>query len=46
MALNPNHTFEDLGDVKCSIIEKNCTSERVSFLHNLLEINGKTGGKC
>ena len=42
MALNPNHTFEDLGDIKCSIVEKNCTPARVSFLQNLLEINGKT----
>ena len=41
MALNPNHTFEDLGDIKCSIIEKNCSPERVDFLQNLLKINGK-----
>ncbi len=39
MALNPNHGFEDLGDVKCAIVEKNCTPERVSFLKTLLEHN-------
>jgi hypothetical protein len=40
MALNPNHTFEDLGDVKCSIVEKICTPERVQFIQQLLEYNG------
>ena len=39
MALNPNHTFEDLEDIKCSIVEKNCTPERVDFLKKLLEHN-------
>lgn len=39
MPLNQNHTFEDLGDVKCSIVEKNCSAERVSFLKSLLEFN-------
>jgi hypothetical protein len=39
MALNPNHTFEDLGDVKCAIVEKNCTQQRVDFLKHLLEFN-------
>ena len=42
MALNPNHTFEDLGDVKCAIVEKNCTPERVDFIKKLLEFNGFT----
>ncbi len=42
MALNPNHAFEDLGEVKCSIVEKNCTPERVDFLQKLLELNGFT----
>ncbi len=42
MALNPNHTFEDLGEVKCSVVEKNCTPERVDFLKKLLEHNGFT----
>lgn len=39
MALNPNHTFEDLGEVKCAIVEKNCTPERADFLRKLLEHN-------
>ena len=39
MALNPNHTFEDLGEIKCSIVEKNCSKERVDFLKKLLEHN-------
>lgn len=42
MALNPNHAFEDLGEVKCAIVEKNCTPERVAFLSRLLEHNGFT----
>jgi hypothetical protein len=40
MALNPNHAFEDLGEVKCAIVEKNCTPERTAFLKDLLEFNG------
>ncbi len=39
MALNPNHTFEDLGEIKCSIVEKNCSKDRVDFLKKLLEHN-------
>lgn len=42
MALNPTHTFEDLGDVKCGIVEKNCSAERVAFLKQLLEFNKYT----
>ena len=40
MALNQNHLFEDLGEIKCAIAEKNCTPERVAFLKELLELNG------
>jgi len=40
MALNPNHTFEDLGEIKCAIVEKNVTPERTDFLKRLLEHNG------
>jgi hypothetical protein len=39
MALNPNHAFEELEGVKCSIVEKNCTPERAAFLKELLEFN-------
>jgi hypothetical protein len=42
MALNPNHTFEDLGEIKCAIAEKNCSADRVDFLKRLLEHNGFT----
>lgn len=42
MALNPTHAFEDLGEIKCAIVEKNCSAERVSFLKQLLEFNKYT----
>ncbi|MCE9539938.1 MAG: hypothetical protein K8R85_12070 [Bacteroidetes bacterium] len=42
MALNANHTFEDLGNIKCAIVEKNCSDERVTFLKNILEFNNFT----
>jgi hypothetical protein len=42
MALNPNHSFEDLGEIKCAIVEKNCTPGRVDFLKALMEHNGFT----
>src|ERR1044071_3173360 len=40
MAINKNHEFEDLGGVKCAIVEKNASKERVAFLKDLLELNG------
>ena len=39
MAINKNHEFEELGGVKCSIVEKNASKERVAFLKELLETN-------
>ncbi len=42
MAINKNHEFEELNGVKCGIVEKNVTSQRVSFLKPLLEGNGFT----
>ena len=39
MALNKNHEFEDLDGVRCGIVEKNATPERVAFLKELLEFN-------
>lgn len=42
MALNANYIFEELGEVKCSIIEKKCSAERSDFLKKLLEFNGFT----
>ena len=40
MAINKNHEFEELDGVKCSIVEKAATAERVHFLKNLLTTNG------
>ena len=39
MVLNKNHEFEDLDGVRCGIVEKNVTPERVAFLKELLEFN-------
>ena len=39
MAINKNHEFEELGGVKCAIVEKNASKERVTFLKDLLEVN-------
>lgn len=40
MAINKNHEFEELNGVKCAIVEKFATEDRVSFLKELLEFNG------
>jgi hypothetical protein len=42
MAINKNHEFEELDGVKCGIVEKNVTPERVAFFKELLEYNGFT----
>ena len=42
MPINQNHLFEDLNGVKCAIVEKNVNPDRVSFLRDLLELNGFT----
>ena len=39
MAINKNHEFEDLDNIKCSIVEKNASAVRVQFLKNLLSYN-------
>jgi hypothetical protein len=39
MAINKNHEFEELDGVKCAIVEKNASPERIAFLKNLLEQN-------
>ncbi|MBK7432547.1 MAG: hypothetical protein IPI66_00765 [Chitinophagaceae bacterium] len=39
MAINKNHEFEELDGVKCGIVEKNASPERVAFLKKLLEYN-------
>jgi hypothetical protein len=40
MAINANHLFEDLDGVKCAVVEKNVSPERVEFLRSLLGFNG------
>ena len=42
MAINKNHLFEELDGVKCGIVEKDVTPDRVAFLRKLLEYNGFT----
>lgn len=42
MAINKNHEFEELDGVKCAIVEKNVSHNRVEFLKSLLETNGYT----
>ena len=42
MAINKNHEFEELDGVKCGIVEKNASAERVEFLKKLLEFNHYT----
>ena len=39
MAINKNHEFEELDGVKCGIVEKNVSPQRVEFLKKLLEYN-------
>lgn len=39
MAINKNHEFEELDGIKCAVVEKNVTEERVAFLKDLLEYN-------
>ena len=39
MAINKNHEFEELGGIKCAIVEKNASKERVAFLKDLLAHN-------
>ncbi len=36
------HVVEEINGVRCSIVEKNATPERVEFLKKLLEANGYT----
>lgn len=42
MAINKNHEFEDLNGVKCAVVEKNASQQRIDFLQTLLELNGFT----
>jgi len=42
MAINKNHEFGDLNGIKCAIVEKGISAERVEFLKTLLEYNHYT----
>ena len=42
MAINKNHEFEELNGVKCSIVERNISEERMIFLKDLLGFNQHT----
>lgn len=42
MAINKNHEFEELNGVKCAVVEKNASQERVDFLKDLLAWNKYT----
>jgi hypothetical protein len=42
MAINQNHLFEELNGMKCAIVEKNVSGERVDFVRKILEYNGYT----
>jgi hypothetical protein len=42
MAINKNHEFEELNGVKCAIVEKNASQQRVDFLKDILEFNKYT----
>jgi hypothetical protein len=42
MAINKNHEFEELNGVKCAIVERNASQERVDFLKDILEVNNYT----
>lgn len=42
MAINQNHLFDELDGVKCAIVEKLATPQRVAFLKSLLEFNKYT----
>jgi len=42
MPINKNHEFDELDGVKCAIVERIVSPERVQFLKSLLEFNGYT----
>ncbi len=42
MAINKNHEFDELDGIKCAIVEKNASAERVAFLTSILSYNRYT----
>jgi hypothetical protein len=43
MAINANHTVEEINGVRCSIIERNISDERATFIQKILQ---ESGQKC
>ena len=39
MAINKNHEFDELNGIKCAVVEKNASAERVAFIKPLLVLN-------
>jgi hypothetical protein len=39
VAINKNHEFDELNGIKCAVVEKNVSAERVAFIKPLLELN-------
>ncbi|MDE3234328.1 MAG: hypothetical protein KGO81_00125 [Bacteroidota bacterium] len=39
MAINQNHTAEELNGIRCAVVEKNVSKERAEFLKDLLSYN-------
>ena len=39
MAFKAKHTVEEINGVRCTVVEKGITPDRVAFLKNLLEFN-------
>jgi len=39
MAINKNHTDEEINGVKCAVVEKGVSEERAAFLQQLLTLN-------
>ena len=42
MAINKNHEFEELNGIKCCIVERAVSMDRINFIKPLLEGNGYT----
>lgn len=42
MAINKNHEFEELDGIKCAVVERLASPDRVAFIKPLLEHNGYT----
>lgn len=40
MVLKAKHIVEELNGIRCTIVEKGASSDRIQFLKNLLEFNG------